>query len=51
MTYKLLIASATYNVGSVTEELTFDTFYDMADYLEGEGINDTIISITEIERV
>ena len=50
MTYKLLIATATYNVGSVTEELTFDTFYDMADYIESEGINNTIISITEEEE-
>lgn len=33
MKYILTVVHATYNTGSVTEELTFDSFYDMQEYI------------------
>lgn len=33
MQYKLTVVNTTYNTGSVTDELTFDNFYDMHDYI------------------
>lgn len=33
MEYILTVVHATFNVGSVTEKLTFDSFYEMADYI------------------
>ena len=33
MQYILAVVHATYNVGSVTDELTFENFYDMQEYI------------------
>lgn len=33
MNYKLTVVYAVCNAGSVTDELTFDSFYDMQDYI------------------
>lgn len=33
MQYILTVIHATYNTGSVTDEFTFDNFYDMQDYI------------------
>ena len=38
MTHKLTITHATYNVGSNTEVLEFDTFYEMQDYITDNNI-------------
>lgn len=37
MEYKLTVVHAVFNTGSVTEKLTFDSFYDMSDYIEENG--------------
>ena len=33
MEYILTVVYATYNTGSVTDELAFDSFYDMQEYI------------------
>lgn len=33
MNYKLTVVHAVFNTGSVTDELTFDDFCDMQDYI------------------
>lgn len=33
MEYRLTIVYAVFNAGSVTDELTFDSFYEMQDYI------------------
>lgn len=37
MEYRLTIVYAVCNAGSVTDELTFDAFYEMSDYIEENG--------------
>lgn len=37
MKYRLTITYAIFNTGSVTDELTFDSFYEMSDYIEESG--------------
>ena len=33
MEYKLTVIHAVFNTGSVTDELTFDSFYEMQNYI------------------
>ena len=49
MRYILTVIHATYNTGSVTDEFTFDDFYDMADYIEGNFEQWQAYYITDVE--
>ena len=49
MNYKLTVVHAVFNAGSVTDELTFDDFYDMADYIESNFEKWQAYYITEVE--
>ena len=49
MQYILTVVNTTFNTGSVSEELTFDDFYDMADYVEVNQFNWQAYYITEEE--
>ena len=49
MQYILTVVYTTFNTGSVTEELTFDDFYDMADYIEYNQFDWEAYHITEGE--
>ena len=49
MRYILTVVYTTFNTGSVTDKLTFDDFYDMADYIEGHFEEWQAYYITEVE--
>ena len=49
MQYILTVVHTTYNTGSVTDKLTFDDFYDMAEYIEGNFEKWQAYYITEEE--
>lgn len=49
MQYILTVVHTTYNTGSVTDKLTFDDFYDMAEYIEGNFEQWQAYYITEVE--
>lgn len=49
MQYILTVVHTTFNTGSVAEELTFDDFYDMSEYIEGNFEQWQAYYITEVQ--